>query len=215
MESWTKNYFVGWSIDLSLSAQLTYCIDFLFLRGLLFWLIPWFIQISGSGCWILISNLKYLIIPLLSYGPPERLPTSAFAAGFKVAPLPWAMGLSSGTDRYEVVTWTGELPTFLDFLAPARKRLPYGGDWAPWIPFPFRISLTYGTERHTEAEIKKRLGFPTPFFVFRFLPRVPSLGCSLTTIKIKHWDGYRWATYVLCWTLLTFFRFFFGHCLNH
>jgi len=76
------------------------------------------------------------------------------------------------------------------------------GDWAPWIPFPFRISLTYGTERHTEAEIKKRLGFPT--LVFWFLPRVPSLGCSLTTIKRKHWDGYRWATYVLCWTWLTF-----------
>ena len=38
------------------------------------------------------------------------------------------------------------------------------GDWAPWIPFPFRISLTYGTERHTEAEIKKRLGFPTLVF---------------------------------------------------
>lgn len=111
----------------------------------IFWLIPWFIQISGSGCWILISNLKYLRIPLLSYGPPERLPTSAFAAGFKVAPLPWAMDLSSGTDRYEVVTWTGELPTFLDWLAPARKLLPYGRDWAPWIPFPFRISLTYGT----------------------------------------------------------------------
>lgn len=59
------------------------------------------------------------------------------------------------------------------------------------------------------------LGFPTPFFVFRFLPRVPSLGCSLTTIKIKHWNGYRWATYVLCWTWLTFLRFFFGPCLNH
>ena len=33
-------------------------------------------------------------------------------------------------------------------------------------PSFYRISLTYGTERHTEAEIKKRLGFPTPFFVF-------------------------------------------------
>lgn len=136
--------------------------------------------------------------------------TPAFAAGFKVAPLPWAMDLSSGTDRYEVVTWTGELPTFLDFLAPARKRLPYWGDWAPWIPFPFRISLTYGTERHTEAEIKKRLGFPTPFFVFWFLPRVPSLGCSLTTIKIKHWDGGRLTYYVELDSL-----FFFGPCLNH
>lgn len=172
MESWTKNYFVGWSIDLSLSAQLTYCIDF---RITIFWLIPWFIQISGSGCWILISNFKYLILPLLSHGPPSRLPTSAFAAGLKVAPLPWAMDLSSGTDRYEVVTWTGELPTFLDFLAPPTEE--------PLIPFPFRISLTYGTERHTEAEIKKRLGFPTPFFVFWFLPRVPSLGGSFTTIK--------------------------------
>lgn len=117
------------------------------------------------------------------------------------------MDLSSGTDRYEVVTWTGELPTFLDFNAPARKRLPYWGDWAPWIPFPFRISLTYGTERHTEAEIKKRLGtrsgprqlqqvmLPNPYLPFVPDPSENAQSCYVPSYPAE--TNYKQVTYHL------------------